>query len=186
MVLVCDGLYKKWTHYDNLVRGLSRGSIGTKPGYGIVGYEKYRARWEAMMSRCEDPTNPKYIYYGGRGVEVSPEFRDCLVFVKYIVSLEGAGSPGRNHLDRIDNDKGYCRGNLRWVTPSQNNRNTRRNRKIEHEGTSYVFADFVEEFTELPYDRARKLIKKGLSAKEIIEYPYKPRGRYRKRRREDL
>lgn len=179
-VLVSDGKVEDWKLWDNVKRGKSKGSLKTASRYGIKGYPKYRGRWEAMMDRCHNPQSPTYSWYGERGIEVSEEFKSCVTFVKYITQLEGAYDPERGDLDRIDNDKGYERGNLRWVTRSQNSRNQRGNRIVEYKGKKYVFIEFVEKFTELPYDCARKCLSRGLSLEEIIEYRYVPRGRYRK------
>ncbi len=32
--------------------------------------------WRAMRSRCYDPRNPSFKHYGGRGIEVCPQWRD--------------------------------------------------------------------------------------------------------------
>lgn len=185
-VLVSDGEVTDWKLLRNLTEGKSKGSLKTKTVYGIEGYEKFRRRWEAMMDRCYNPSSEKYEHYGGRGIYVSDEFRECPTFCKYISELPDAYCKKKNQLDRIDNDRGYERGNLRWVTRSQNQRNTRRNRIVKYKGVEYAFIDFVEKFTKLPYDCARKCLKRGLSLEEIIEYKYVPRGRYKKRTKQKL
>lgn len=48
---------------------------------------------------------------------------DLLAFEKYIVTL-GPKKPG-DTLDRIDNDKGYEPGNLRWASVTQQRENRR-------------------------------------------------------------
>jgi hypothetical protein len=42
-----------------------------------------------------------------------------------------------HQIDRIDNNKGYVEGNLRWATRSQQQRNTRRAYIVYAEGKKY-------------------------------------------------
>jgi hypothetical protein len=57
----------------------------------------------------------------------------------------GAPPSAGLQLDRIDNDKGYWPGNVRWVTPSRNCRNKRNNLLITYEGRTQTCADWAEE-----------------------------------------
>lgn len=55
---------------------------------------------------------------------MSPEFDDSVVaFIEYMRSLPGADP--MLTIDRIDPNKGYERGNLRWATREQQSRNLR-------------------------------------------------------------
>lgn len=87
----------------------------------------HKARLYGILSnikaRCNNPNNPKYEYYGGRGIKVCDEwmnsyilFRDWAIYNGYSDSLE---------IDRIENDLGYSPSNCRWVTSSTNKENTR-------------------------------------------------------------
>lgn len=77
--------------------------------------------WNSMYVRCYYPSHRQYADYGGRGIEVHPMFANFRHFL-WIVGKR----PSRNHtLDRIDNDRGYAPGNLRWSTRSQQERNKR-------------------------------------------------------------
>lgn len=81
-------------------------------------------RWRCLRQRCYNPRHPNFNVYGARGVTVAEEFRDNVVaFVNYVRSLPGADI--RLTLDRIDPDRGYERGNLRWATRKQQSRNLR-------------------------------------------------------------
>jgi len=78
------------------------------------------------ISRCERPTHARYHQYGGRGIRVHPEWvKDRKQFLRYIVSLDGWDKLNLE-LDRIDNNKGYEPGNLRWSTRSENVLNRRK------------------------------------------------------------
>lgn len=86
------------------------------------------AIWCGMKQRCNNPNNPAYRYYGGRGIRVCPEWQnDFLIFQHWSV-LNGY----RNDLeiDRIDNDGNYKAQNCRWTNRTVQMNNTRKtNRK---------------------------------------------------------
>lgn len=47
-------------------------------------------------------------------------------------------------LERIDNGKGYSKGNCRWATRREQMLNTRRTRMIEHNGQKMCIADWAK------------------------------------------
>lgn len=49
-------------------------------------------------------------------------------------------------LDRIDNERGYSRGNCRWVTPKDQARNRRITRMVEFDGSMVPMAALAERF----------------------------------------
>lgn len=78
------------------------------------------ARWKAMRNRCNDPFNARY---GGRGISYDLRWNDYEVFAADV----GEPPPGLV-LDRRDNDKGYFKDNVRWVTYSVSNTNQKKGR----------------------------------------------------------
>lgn len=182
MFLCEDYPYEKtYQDYYNLTLGRSKGSR-FRPKYGIDGYIHLRGRWEQMMERCCNPKSRYYKVYGGRGIGVSDEFKDCPTYCKYINSLPRR--EGQNQVDRIDNSKGYIRGNLRWVTSKENNANKRTNVMVEWEGNEYCFEHFAERFTKLSTGYARRLFTKGATLEELSKWI--PKGlRYYKRKQHE-
>jgi hypothetical protein len=85
---------------------------------------------------CTNPTAKGYHNYGGRGVEF--QFASVAEAVQWIVENLGRRPTPRHSIDRIDNSDHYRAGNLRWATPKQQARNTRRN--VIH---SQEHADFI-------------------------------------------
>jgi len=72
--------------------------------------------WNAQKQRCNNVNNIDYPRYGGRGIKLSTEFdRDFFTWLKYVVSLPNYGKSTYS-LDRKNNDKGYQKDNLRWVS----------------------------------------------------------------------
>ena len=83
---------------------------------------EYRA-WCAMKNRCNNPANGNFKYYGARGIGVTQEWQgDFIAFYKYI----GPRTSPKHSLGRIDNERGYEPGNVRWETRTQQNNNKRK------------------------------------------------------------
>lgn len=79
-----------------------------------------------MIGRCYNPKNKDYKYYGGRGIAV--RFLSFEYFYDYVV-YELKVDPRELTIDRIDNDGDYERGNIRFVTQADNNRNKPKKRR---------------------------------------------------------
>lgn len=77
--------------------------------------------WANAKRRCTDPNNPRYDDYGGRGIQMAPEWMES-----FKAFLDHVGpKPDGMILDREDNNGDYEPGNVRWVTYSVSNENRR-------------------------------------------------------------
>ena len=75
--------------------------------------------WISMRTRCCDPKHPTYERYGGRGITLDPRWLDFHVFL-----ADMGLKPSKLYtLERVDNDKGYCRENCIWLLRRLQNRN---------------------------------------------------------------
>lgn len=83
--------------------------------------------WRLIKARCYNKNNPSYKNYGGRGIKMLAKWRDS--FPDFLIGYKNLGEkPSKLHsLDRINNNRGYFPGNLRWATRTQQNRNKRNN-----------------------------------------------------------
>lgn len=82
-------------------------------------------RLSACKNRCHNPNDSAYANYGGRGIRVhEPWLKDKAAFLRYVLTLDGWDEP-RLELDRIDVNKGYEPGNLRFITRKENVNNRR-------------------------------------------------------------
>lgn len=78
--------------------------------------------WRAIQQRCHNPKNTAYSDYGGRGIAVCQRWRES--FEAFYADTGARPSPEMT-LDRIDNERGYEPGNVRWATRIEQSQNTR-------------------------------------------------------------
>ncbi len=97
--------------------------------HGLSGHPLY-GTWTAMLQRCGNPGHHAYARYGGRGIKVCDRWHDLALFVADIERLIGPRPDGMT-LDRVDNDRGYDPGNVRWATRAQQIRNASQARLTE-------------------------------------------------------
>ena len=82
-------------------------------------------RISAIVQRCHNPKSRGWRDYGGRGIKAHEAWRsDRRSFLAYLLTLDGWDTP-ELELDRIDNDRGYEPGNLRFVSRARNAANKR-------------------------------------------------------------
>ena len=97
----------------------SCGCIHTEVNYrhGLVDSRLYSI-WEGIKARCFNPNNPRYVSYGDRGITLYSDWvDDPEAFVDWINSNLGPRPTKMHSLDRIDNNRNYEPGNLRWADP---------------------------------------------------------------------
>lgn len=95
-----------------------------------------------MIDRCERPGNKSFKDYGARGISVCPEWRgDFAVFLADM----GRRPSALHSIDRIDNERGYERGNCQWVTRDVQVRNKRNNVLITIGNRTTTMAEWSRE-----------------------------------------
>lgn len=68
-----------------------------------------------MRSRCLNPKNPGFKWYGGRGIDVCKRWQGPDGFANFFADM-GPPPPGTS-LDRRNPDGNYEPSNCRWATP---------------------------------------------------------------------
>ena len=163
------------------VKALALRSGNTK-SCGCVAREKTAARntthgesktqlygsWHRMVQRCTDPNSSDYKYYGGRGITVADEWLDFTNFKRDV----GDRPPGTS-LDRIDNNRGYEPGNVRWATRKEQMQNTRGVKLIEYQGEAHCVAEWERIKGFKPGTLKARLGPLGYSIEEAFTKPVK-------------
>lgn len=93
--------------------------IKMRKTHGKTNTPEYRA-WKDMKRRCLCPSFKSYPYYGGRGITIHERY---LSFENFYADL--GPRPEGFSLDRINNNKNYEPGNLRWVNHNEQMLNRR-------------------------------------------------------------
>lgn len=83
--------------------------------------------WSAMVQRCTNPKTKYFQNYGGRGITVCAAWLGRGGFVRFIEHV-GRRPSDVHTIERIDNERGYEPGNVRWATRLEQMQNTRRSR----------------------------------------------------------
>lgn len=85
--------------------------------------------WESMRQRCNNPNDPSYDNYGGRGIKICPEWNS---FPRFLSDM--GERPKGTSLDRIDVNGDYCKENCHWATAKEQALNMRTTHLLEFNG----------------------------------------------------
>lgn len=96
---------------------------------------KIHKTWKGIKQRCLNPKNPNFPDYGGRGITICDSWKNS--FEEFYKFMGEPPSPDHS-IDRIDNDKGYEPGNVRWETNLEQVRNRRISVFIEMDGRRHL------------------------------------------------
>jgi hypothetical protein len=136
---------------------------------------RLRSVWNQMHQRCKNPNSERYPRYGARGVRVDPRWDSFSTFVTW--ATETGYEPGLT-VDRVDNDGPYSPENCRWLTPSQQQRNTSRSVLLTAFSETKSAPDWAEDpRCAVPYTALIQRVRVyGWPAEEAITTPPQPNG----------
>jgi hypothetical protein len=130
----------------------------------------YRA-WSSMKTRCYNPKHKYYKYYGGRGIVVEdPRWLDKRYGFKNFMTDMGEKPTGLT-LERINNNKGYCKANCRWATRKEQANNIRSNRILEFNGEKKTIAQWGEALG-IPCQTLMYRLNVGKPTEEVLTVGY--------------
>lgn len=136
------------------------------PGMDRVYVEQMRSIHGKMRSRCNNPKDPQYESYGGRGIAICERW---LSFNNFILDVSPR-PPGKT-LDRKDNDGPYSPENVRWATAAEQACNRRDTVLIEHNGERKSIKEWSDHFG-VSYNLLRDRIRKwGYSFEDAVTIP---------------
>jgi hypothetical protein len=116
-----------------------------------------------MRSRCRNKNDSDYADYGGRGIDICPEWDDFLVFYK-----DMGERPTRKTLDRIDVNGNYEPSNCRWADADLQANNKRNNRLITIGEETKTLQQWSNEFG-VDQSKAKYRLNVGYSAEQSFQ-----------------
>ena len=126
--------------------------------------KEYQA-WVGIKQRCTNPNYAAWHRYGGRGITMCAEWVDSFeAFYSHI----GDAPTAKHTVDRIDNNRGYEPGNVRWATRKEQSNNISSNTWVEHGGKRMTWAQWAEHLG-VPYNLLLTRVKKRLPLEKILQ-----------------
>jgi hypothetical protein len=129
----CGCFKKEWASINKITHGLTK--KGDKTNRALHGI------WCQMRNRCEDPTNPAYKDYGGRGITVCERWQ---TFIHFFNDM-GKRPSIKHSIERQDNNAGYYPDNCYWATMWEQAANRRNNTSITFEGKTQHLSAWARE-----------------------------------------
>jgi hypothetical protein len=120
--------------------------------------------WLMMKRRCNEETNNRYEYYGGKGIKVCDRWMES--FANFYEDM--GERPEGMSLDRVDLSLGYFKDNCRWVDDIAQANNKSNNNLLMRISTGEVFS--VKRWCEI-FGLKYKSVYSKLKYKKIPETP---------------
>lgn len=138
--------------------------------------------WTQMKARCYNTKHAAYKHYGGRGILMHPAWCESFVVFSANVRDTIGDKPGRRYsIDRIDNDRGYVPGNIRWSLPKVQVRNRRTTRKYVIDGEARSLGEWTD-LAGVDYNRVEQRVRVlGWPLDEALGTPFGPGSRTRRK-----
>lgn len=137
--------------------------------HGMCNTRTYKT-WESMLKRCRSKNDPSFLRYGAVGITVCQEW---LSFSRFLSDM--GERPIGATIDRIENSKGYHKGNCRWLSLSGQCRNRTSNRILTINGVSKCLVEWSEE-SGIDQDTIGARLKRGWSEEKSVFAPLHTRG----------
>ncbi|EQB3099763.1 hypothetical protein [Clostridium botulinum] len=134
--------------------------------HNLFGTRIYKV-WADMLQRCNNPKNPYYDNYGGRGIKVCDKWIAPENFVQW------AFYNGYNEnltIDRIDVNANYSPENCRWITIKKQQNNRRNNILFTIKNKTKTLAEWCKEYN-MNYGAVYYRIKKGWNIEKALTTP---------------
>ena len=97
--------------------------------------------WARIVARCENPKNPAFNDYGGRGIRVCARWRAS--FSAFLADMGYRPDKGYS-IERLNVNGHYEPGNCTWATAKQQARNRRSSRFVSLDGETLSVAEWSE------------------------------------------
>ena len=131
---------------------------------------RFHKLWQHVKSRCYDPNDTGFKYYGKRGIAMSEEWlaNGGKAFIEWCESQDPAIGMT---LDRQDVNGPYADWNCRFISQADQNRNTRSNVIIVYDDVSYTKCEFLRRFAIVGRSTVFRREKEGMTTVEAALLP---------------
>lgn len=130
-------------------------------GLSAVHPREYRI-WKGMRDRCRRASNKSFKNYGGRGIDLCPEWEDFAIFMR-----DMGPCPDGSSIDRIDVNGDYCASNCEWQNDKGQANNRRTSHLISHLGETKTLQQWCEQFG-IDQSKVRYRIKQGWPLERVF------------------
>ena len=141
-------------------------------------HTRFYVIWVQMKYRCEKPYNSSYHRYGGRGIKclwkTFEDFKNDM-YESYLAHVEKRGEQNTT-IERIDNDKNYCKWNCRWATRKEQARNRRTSTILSFGGKTKTIAEWADDVGIGQKIISQRINRDGWTPEEALTHP--PRKRW--------
>lgn len=124
--------------------------------------------WTKIKTRCYNPHDTAYKYYGERGISMCDTWKDD--FYEFYTWAVNNGYKQGLSIDRIDNNQGYSPENCRWATKKTQANNRRSNRIIYVCGKKYTLQELADKY-KIKRATLSKRIEMGWSLNKALNTP---------------
>lgn len=130
--------------------------------------------WKKMNDRCRNVNNKDYDKYGGRDIEISPEWsgeHGAENFIKwaYENGYDENAEKGKCTIDRINVDGNYEPSNCRWINMIEQSYNRRNTIRISVYGEMLTVKEISEKYN-IPAKKVRRRYFYGIRDEERLLY----------------
>lgn len=129
--------------------------------------------WLRMRDRCNNPNNPRYNRYGGRGISVCDEWNDFRKFEEWAVQN---GYSDELTIERVDINQGYCPNNCCWIPMKKQARNRSNNTFYKIGDEEKTLAEWCEIYKAPYYTVYSRIKKRGWDVERALTTPFLGKG----------
>lgn len=123
--------------------------------------------WTGMINRCYRESTPSYHDYGGRGIDVCPEWRGPGGYKRFVEDM-GAKPTPKHTLERKNNDLGYSKDNCKWATRKEQGANQRSTVFVTICGRTQSKTQWVQELG-ISHSGFNNRIKRGWTEEKLLQ-----------------
>lgn len=141
----------------------------TMTTHGLSKTRLYKV-WAGIKSRCYNPNNNNYKYYGAIGITMCDAWLNSFESFRNWSLQNGYDENAKAQectIDRIDNNLSYSPDNCRWVNHVMQCNNQSSNKMFSYNGETHTMAEW-ERIFNMKYTTLRARIRRGASFEEAI------------------